>query len=142
MVFLPLTLAAVGDCPTEDIQTAASLLSLIRTLGGSIGIAVLATLVTQRTDFHRVVLVEKVTPYSFEAVNQLKEMTMMFQQSGWSFADALERALKLMETEVMIQAASLSYADISWLLAIFTACTVPLCLLLTSGKTKAPAEMH
>ena len=142
MVFLPLILAAVGDCPTEDIQTAASLLSLVRTLGGSIGIATLTTILTRRQDFHRAVLVEKITPYSTETTNHLSQLQHMFQQNGWSPSDAYNHALSAMANIVNSQSALLSYADIAWLLAVFTICTVPFCLLLTSGKKKAPVELH
>lgn len=142
LVFLPLTLAAVGDCPTKEIQTASSLLSLVRTLGGSVGIAVLATFLTQRTDFHRAVLVEKVTPYSAPAMQQLSMLTHMFQQNGYSFLDASIRALKGLEIQVVIQATSLSYADIAWLLTVVTAGTLPFCFLLTSTKPKDSVDVH
>lgn len=142
LVFLPLTLAAVGDCPTEDIQTASSLLSLMRTLGGSIGIATVTTILTRRQDFHRAVLVEKVTPYGTAALDRLTQLRQMFEHNGWSPTDAYNHALNLMSNLVNKQAALLSYADIAWLLSIFTIGTVPFCLLLTSGRAKAPIEMH
>ena len=142
LVFLPLTMAAVGDCPTEDIQTASSLLSLVRTLGGSVGIALLATLVVRRTDFHQAVLVEKVTPYSVEAMARLNQLTQMLQHSGFALEDARQRALHLLHAQVMSQALSLSYADIAWLLTVFTASALPFCLLLTSGKRAGSVEMH
>ncbi len=142
MVFLPLTIAAVGDCPTEDIQTASSLLSLMRTLGGSIGIAVLATILTRRSDFHRAVLVENITPYNLEVQSRISQLTHMFQQAGVSLADATPRALSVINNQVATQAMALSYADLAWLLACFTACTLPFCLLLTAGKKGAPIEMH
>ncbi len=142
LVFLPLTLAAVGDCPPEDIQTAASLLSLMRTVGGSVGIAVLATLLTRRIDFHRAILVEHVTPYTTAAMERFNQLTQMFQHNGWSIFEAKARALNLLSTQVNSQAAILSYADIAWVLAVFTACSLPFCLMLTSGKQAAPVEMH
>ncbi|CAN5420664.1 MDR family MFS transporter [soil metagenome] len=142
LVFLPLTLAAVGDCPTEDIQTASSLLSLMRTLGGSIGIAILATVLIRRQDFHRAVLVEKITPYSTEAMSRINQFTGMFQQSGQSLSDARTHAYQLLSNQVNSQAAVLSYADIAWLLAAFCVVSLPFCLLLTSGKTDAKVEMH
>jgi DHA2 family multidrug resistance protein len=142
LVFLPLTMAAVGDCPTEDIQTASSLLSLVRTLGGSIGIAVLATLLVRRDDFHRAVLVENVTPYSVEAMNRLNQFTQLFHNSGWALADAKTRALHLLDTQVATQALALSYADLAATLALFLVCTLPFCFLLTSGKRAGVIEMH
>ncbi len=142
LVFLPLTLAAVGDCPTEDIQTASSLLSLMRTLGGSMGIAVLATFLIQRQDFHRAVLVEKITPYSSEAMNRLSQFTAMFQQNGLALPDAKAHAYQLLTSQVTSQSALLSYADVAWLLAAFCAISLPFCLLLTSGKSGVKVEMH
>ena len=142
LVFLPLTMAAVGDCPTEDIQTASSLLSLVRTLGGSIGIACLATLVVRRGDFHRVVLVENVTPYSAEAMNRLNQFTQMFQHQGMSMVDAKVKALHAISSQVESQAAALAYADLAALLTIFILCTLPFCLMLTSGRRAGKVEMH
>ena len=142
LVFLPLTIAAVGDCPPRDIQTAASLLSLVRTLGGGVGIAVLATLLTRRGDFHRAVLVEKLTPYGTETMKRLEQMTGMFHQQGWAFTDAKMRALSLMSAEVSRQSVVMAFSDVAWLLAIFTALTLPFCLMLSSGKRGGKVEMH
>jgi DHA2 family multidrug resistance protein len=142
LIFLPLTIAAVGDCPTEDIQTASSLLSLFRTLGGSIGIAILGTIITRRTDFHRAVLVEKITPYANATREAIQHFTALFQQNGWSPADANIRALGTLAEQVSRQAAILSYADVAWLLAVFTFITLPFCFLLTAGKGSQKVEMH
>ncbi|MBU6451091.1 MAG: DHA2 family efflux MFS transporter permease subunit [Cyanobacteria bacterium REEB67] len=143
LVFLPLTLAAVGDCPTEDIQTAASLLSLVRTLGGSIGIATLAFVLTRRIDFHRTMLVDNITVYSQEAMSRINALTGAFASQGGTLAEARNHAMAVIDGQVTQQAAVLSYADLAWMLAIFTACSLPFCLLLTSGKKKgAPVEMH
>ncbi len=142
LVFMPLTIAAVGDCPPEDIQTASSLLSLVRTLGGSIGIAVLATILSRREDFHRAILVEKITPYSTEAMSRISQYTSMFQQKGFALADAKIRALTMLSSQVDRQAASMAFADVAIFLCFFTAATIPFILLLTSGKRATKVEMH
>jgi DHA2 family multidrug resistance protein len=142
LVFLPLMLAALGDCPPEDVQTASSLLSLSRTLGGSIGIAILATELTRRADFHRAVLAEKITPYGLEAMNRLNQMTQMFVHNGWSLLDAKQHALAVMWNQLNTQAFALSYGDIGWIVTVCTLGSLPFCLLLTAGKSGAPVEMH
>lgn len=142
LVFMPLTIAAVGDCPPEDIQTASSLLSLVRTLGGSVGIALITTILMRREDFHRAILVEKITPYSTEAMTRLSQYTSLFQSKGFSLADAKTKALTMLSAQVDKQALSMSFADIAFLLCIFTALTVPFIFLLTSGKRAAKVEMH
>jgi DHA2 family multidrug resistance protein len=142
LVYLPLMLAALGDCPPDDVQTASSLLSLTRNMGGSIGIAVLATLLTRRADFHRAVLAEKVTPYGLETANRLSQLTQMFQHNGWSFLDAKQHALGVMWNQLNIQAYGLSYADIGWIVAVCTLGSLPFCLSLSAGKRQAPVELH
>ncbi|MBA3858137.1 MAG: hypothetical protein C0507_14630 [Cyanobacteria bacterium PR.3.49] len=106
------------------------------------GIAMLATILTRREDFHRAVLVEKITPYGAEAMNRLSQLTEMFSHQGWALPDARARALTVMSSQVDTQAAALSFADIAWLLAVFTACTIPFCFMLASGKRGAKVEMH
>jgi MFS transporter, DHA2 family, multidrug resistance protein len=142
LIFLPLTLAAVGDCPTEDIQTASSLLSLARTLGGSIGIAVLGTTLIRRNDFHRAMLVENFTVYNSESMQRLQGLIHTFQTQGWSEADARMRALAMLSNQVNTQASTLSYADLAWCLGVLLLCSLPFCILLTSGRSKAKVEMH
>jgi DHA2 family multidrug resistance protein len=142
LVFLPLMLAALGGCPPQDAQTASSLLSLSRTLGGSIGIAVLATLVTRRADFHRAVLAEKMTPYGLETMTRLGQLTHVFQQKGWSLFDAKQHALGVMWSQLNMQAFALSYADIGWIVTVGTLASLPFCLLLTAGKRGTPVEVH
>ena len=142
LVFMPLTIAAVGDCPPEDIQTASSLLSLVRTLGGSVGIALITTILMRREDFHRAILVEKITPYSTEAMTRLSQYTNLFQSKGFSLADAKTHALAMLSAQVDKQALSMAFADIAFILCVFTALTVPFIFLLTSGKRAAKVEMH
>jgi DHA2 family multidrug resistance protein len=58
-MFLPMSMATFGGVPVKDVSKATGLYNLTRQLGGSIGIAVLTTLLSSRTAFHRSVLVEK-----------------------------------------------------------------------------------
>src|SRR6202041_3555892 len=84
LMYLPLTLAAVGGIPTKDIGGAAAFLSLTRQMGGSIGIAILTTLLVRRSDFHRAVLVEKVTPFSAAAMHQIQALSSVWSAQGFS----------------------------------------------------------
>src|SRR5262249_11240456 len=61
LMFLPLSLATLGSIPKEDIAKATGFYSLTRQLGGSIGVALLTTLLSRREAFHRSVLIEKIS---------------------------------------------------------------------------------
>jgi hypothetical protein len=56
-MFLPLSLAAIGPIPRQDVAKATGVFNLTRQLGGSIGVAVLSTVLDHRSAFHRAVLV-------------------------------------------------------------------------------------
>lgn len=144
LMYLPLTLATVGGAPREDIPAVTAFFNLSRMLGGSIGVAAITTLLTRRCDFHRNVLVEKITPYSQDAMNRLNGLAQLFMQHGQSPHDARFTALHMLDGIVTQQSFLLSYEDMCWLLGILLAASLPLCLILSSGKRKnpEPIEMH
>ena len=51
-MFLPLSLAAIGPLPKKDMPAATGIYNLTRQLGGSIGIAMLTTILARRQAFH------------------------------------------------------------------------------------------
>lgn len=144
LMYLPLTLAAVGGIPTKDIGGASAFMSLTRQMGGSIGIACLTTLLVRRTDFHRAVVTEKVTNYSAETLSRLQALSGVFSQQGWSRSDAQNHAVQMFGGIVNQQAMVISYEDLSWLLGVALLVTLPFVLLLSSGKktNTKDIEMH
>jgi DHA2 family multidrug resistance protein len=62
MCMSPITELALGRLPVEYVPNASSLYSLMRYLGGGIGIAVINTLVELRTALHNLELAEAVNP--------------------------------------------------------------------------------
>jgi DHA2 family multidrug resistance protein len=144
LMYLPLTLATVGGAPPKDIPAVTAFLNLSRMLGGSVGIAALTTMLTRRADFHRLVLVEKVTPFGVDSGQRLQSMSGMFHHLGQSPHDAGFTALNMLNAIVNRQALLLSYEDVCWILGVLMAASLPLCLMLSSGKRKAaePIEIH
>jgi len=140
LMYLPLTLAAVGGIPTKDIGGASAFLSLTRQMGGSIGIAILATLLVRRSDFHRAVLVEKITPFGGDVSSRLQSFGAIFQGHGQSPIDAANTGLHVMDNIVQQQATIISYEDLCWLLGVLLLLTLPLVFLLSSGKRPKGAE--
>ncbi len=87
-------------------------------MGGSIGIAMLTTLLVRRTDFHRSVVSEKVTSYSGESLSRLQSLAGVFTQQGFSASDARDRALHMLGDVVNQQAMVISYEDLSYMLGV------------------------
>jgi len=55
LIFVPLTNLALADLPMSKIPNGTGLFNLMRQLGGSVGIAISATLVQRFTAIHRAI---------------------------------------------------------------------------------------
>jgi DHA2 family multidrug resistance protein len=141
LMFLPLSLAALGSIPKQDISAGSGFYNLTRQLGGSIGIAVLTTLLDRREAFHRAILLAKLTPYDLETTQRLDTLTGVFQSRGSDAATAQQQATASLSQLVDLQAAILSYADIFRFVGVVFLCSLPLLLFLGKGGAgaKAPA---
>src|SRR2546425_11828540 len=64
LIFVPLPTLALADLPMSKIPNGTGLFNLMRQLGGSVGIALSATLVQRFTTIHRADLAANVTPYA------------------------------------------------------------------------------
>src|SRR5258708_4251189 len=60
MMFLPLSIATLGSIPKRDVPAASGFYNLTRQLGGSLGIAILTTMLSRREAVHRAALVEHI----------------------------------------------------------------------------------
>ena len=78
----PLSLATLGPLPKQDVSAGSGFYNLTRELGGSVGIAALTTLLTQREAFHRAMLLTNVTPYDLATNQRLEALTGVLQSRG------------------------------------------------------------
>ena len=92
LCLLPATRLALEGWPDSEIADASGLFNLMRNLGGAIGIALIDTIVTQRTQGHAAVLVEQLRAGSGEAARLIGVPALApGQASVWS--DETTRAL-------------------------------------------------
>jgi DHA2 family multidrug resistance protein len=137
MMFLPLSLATLGPVPKRDLPGASAFFNLTRQLGGSIGVALLTTLLARRYVWHRTVLVEKLIAGS-SGVEQRVQQLAVGLAGGLDPAAAKQRALMALSGIVNQQASVLSFGDTFWATAALIFLTLPLILLL--GKPARGAE--
>jgi DHA2 family multidrug resistance protein len=120
--------------PTKDIAAATGFFSLTRQLGGSIGIALLTTLLAQREAFHRTVLIEKLAYSDPKVLERVGTLTSGFARAV-DPATAHGRALKVLDGAVNVQAAVLSFNDTFWVTAVLFVVALPLVFLLGKPPT-------
>ncbi|MFT3697432.1 MAG: DHA2 family efflux MFS transporter permease subunit [Kofleriaceae bacterium] len=130
LMFIPLSMATIGPIPKKDIAKASGFYNLTRQLGGSIGVALLSTLLERREAFHRAVLVEHLSASDPQVLGRLAMYTQKFLGLGYSLPDAQAHATKLFDGVVSQQSAVISFGDTFYATSILILCTIPLVFLL------------
>src|SRR5207244_13648696 len=108
-LFVPLTNLALADLPMSKIPNGTGLFNLLRQLGGSVGIAISATLVQRFTAIHRADLIANVTQYSAVARERLAGIVARLVATGTPPALADAKALAIVNGQVTRQALMLSF---------------------------------
>jgi DHA2 family multidrug resistance protein len=139
LMFLPLSLATLGPIPKQDIAAATGFYSLTRQLGGSIGVALLTTMLDQRQAFHRNVLIEHLSASDPHVMERINMLTGAFAAKGLSLENARQNALLVLDRSVSVQAMVMSFADTFVATAMLIAVFLPLVFLLGKPSKGAPA---
>jgi DHA2 family multidrug resistance protein len=112
LIFVPLTNLALADLPMSKIPNGTGLFNLMRQLGGSVGIALSATLVQRFTAIHRGDLMAAVTPYAEATRERLAQITNALIARGDVPAIAQTKAIGFLNGIVTQQAMMLSFEQL------------------------------
>ncbi len=141
LMFLPLQLAALGPVPKKDVAAASGFFNLTRQLGGSMGVALLTTLLEKRQAFHRAVLVDHLVASASGTLERVSAYTQAMLAQGFPLAAARQKALGLLDGVVNQQAAIQAFGDTFWATAALVLLTLPLVLLLGRPPEGAKVEL-
>ncbi len=142
-LFIPISTIAYAGVPIERYNNASALVNLSRNLGGSVGIAVLTTLLARRSQAHQTVLAEHVSPYSQPYLDMAQSLQAMMLGQGGTAAEALTRAQAVIATRLEQQATLLSYLDNFMLLAGIFGLLIPLVFFMRRPQAaEKPAAAH
>ncbi len=110
--FVPLSLVALGTLQPRQLAEGAGFYNLFRQLGGSFGIAILATLVDRRMHFHYARLAENITAFDPTTQQRLAQIQGGLAGQGLAPDAAHAAATQVLHNTVMGQAAVMTYMDI------------------------------
>ncbi len=137
LIFVPLTNLALADLPMSRIPNGTGLFNLMRQLGGSVGIALSATLLQRFTAIHRADLAANVTQYSEAARERIAAIAQTLIGRGDLPALAQTKAIGFVNGIVTTQAMMLSFDQLFLLFG--TAFVLSLPLLLLMHRSRGPA---
>jgi DHA2 family multidrug resistance protein len=129
LVFVPLSTLAFATLEPRQRTEAASLFSLVRNLGSSVGISIVVTLLAQNTQVNHAELAASVTPFN-----------PMLDPQAWGLTGtAALRGYAALDAEVTRQAAMIAYLDDFKLMMAVTLLAIPMLLLLRRPARPAGA---
>ena len=108
-LFGPVTTMAYQDMPNARSDGASAFLNLSRNLGGSIGIAVVLTFLSHRTQFHHARIVEHVSPHDPKVGEFVEAVQQKMVESGPQTGDALSQAYAVLAGMVHRQASMMGF---------------------------------
>ena len=138
-IFIPLSAAAMSHVAREKMGNATSIFNLMRNIGGSVGIAVMTTVLARRQQFHQSRLVEHIRPGQPHVWALLHQFTRFFVLKGSDPVTASRQAYTALFMQVQQQAAMLSFVEAFKIMGMVFLLMVPLVLLLKDPK-KHPAS--
>jgi MFS transporter, DHA2 family, multidrug resistance protein len=94
LIMVPLSGVATAGLPASQAGSASGLFNMMRNLGGSFGIAILATLLTQREQFHSNRLGDAVSLYNPATQQRVDELTQLFVSQGADLNTAQAQAFR------------------------------------------------
>jgi DHA2 family multidrug resistance protein len=111
LIFVPLLSMSTEGIPGKDAGSASAVFNMARNIGGSVGIAMLSTIVTQREHLHSVRLGDFVTTYSPAVADRLNEYRQLFESKGIDAGTAQGYALTALNHQVQNNAYIMAYSD-------------------------------
>ncbi len=112
LVLTPLTSVATGDIAPQDAAAASGISNMLRNLGGAIGTALLATLITKREQFHSNIIGQSVTLGREEVRSRIAQLTDFFMNHGVPDpAAAHQQAIIALGNAVKRQALVMGFSD-------------------------------
>ena len=121
MLFTPLTTISLLEIPREKMAQASGLSNVVRQLGGSFGVAILATILTSRISYHSQMYGDSINQGSQEYRNTITHISTHIQQNaGSSRTDALKQSQYVLLSNINKQAYIQGIDDDFLVASVFT----------------------
>jgi DHA2 family multidrug resistance protein len=118
LIIIPLSTMATAGMEKQEAGSASGLFNMMRNLGGSMGIAALATLVTWREQFHSNQLGDAVSLYNPQTQERLNQMTQYFVSRGADLSVAKDQAIAAISNIVRREAYVMAFNDCFYFVGI------------------------
>jgi DHA2 family multidrug resistance protein len=137
LIFLPLNAISLAELSPRDLAQGTGLFNLMRQLGGSLGIAVIATMLGRFTKAKKAMLGEHLTVTGSDALARLDGITHALIAKGTNAVLAKQQALMVMDRMVSAQASVLAFSRLYLISGLALVIVLPLMLFWRSGRARS-----
>lgn len=141
-LFIPLTTLALSSIPRHRLADGTGLNSLLRQVGGSVGLAVFATLLTRFATRTRGELIAQINSASSGATGRWAALNAALRGRGIDVASAQAMSARAIDGIVRKQAMVLSFEKLFYLSGICFLCVLPLVFLLRAAPGGEKIDVH
>ena len=134
LMFVPLTTITLAELSPRELAQGTGLYNFFRQLGGSFGIAVIATLLSRYTAQIRSTLTEHVTTTDVVSMTRVEALTRGMMARGADMWAARHEALAILDRQLTAQASVIAYSRIYVLSALLILSLIPLLVLVRQTK--------
>ncbi|HVE16679.1 MAG TPA: DHA2 family efflux MFS transporter permease subunit [Chthoniobacterales bacterium] len=115
---VPITALATAMLTREQAGDGSAIFNIFRNVGGSVGIAILSTVVTRREQFHDFRIGERVTSADLATQARIASEQQRFIGEGFDPVTALDQAYKAIKTTVQRDAFIMAFNDAFLVVAV------------------------
>jgi DHA2 family multidrug resistance protein len=137
LLFVPITSLAMTGLKGDDVGQASGITNMVRMIGGSLGISLVNTYITQRTTLHRNDIVIKFSMHNPATQHRLEGIMRGLMAKGMDTFTARKQALAALDGLASQQAALLSFADAFLLIGVVFLVALPLVFFIRREKGEA-----
>ncbi len=135
-MFVSLSTIALSTIPRREMQNAAGLFNLVRQLGGSLGTAIVITLLDHKTTTASANLMQYASPYNPTFVQWWQRIQAGLVAHGSDLTTAHRQALALLHGLIRQQAAVVAFDYVFAIVGLVLFACLPLVLLMRQGRTQ------
>jgi len=135
MIFVPLTTVTLATIPKTEMGNATGMFNLLRNIGGSVGIAISATLLSRLEQIYQNNLVAHITPYNPVWQMKFEGLKQLAISKGVSLAEADKTAMGMIYGTIRKQAGALAFNHVFFIVGLAFLVIIPLLLLLKRTST-------
>jgi DHA2 family multidrug resistance protein len=141
-LFIPLTTIALSSIPRHRLPDATGLNSLLRQTGGSVGLAVFATLMSRYATRARDSMLGSVTLDRTAVAQRFGAMQNMLTGRGFPGPAAQATAARILDGQIRQQAMVLAFERLFYLSGILFLLVLPLVFFLKAPKNMEKIDVH